>query len=94
MISEGGCEDELLIFHEVMRGSTSLVHLGAFDTMTWRGRMISYPRLLVGISIHYAICVKYTFPKSWVSCRSIIDALAVCLDYGFLTWKWSKIASS
>ncbi len=50
--------DELCVFHEVMKGSTSLGHLKAFDTMVWRGRAVFCPRLLAGISIHYATCVN------------------------------------
>lgn len=53
------------MLYEVMKGSTRLVHMEAFDTMVWRGRTVSCPRLLVGIPIHYATCVNQTSLKYW-----------------------------
>ncbi len=61
------------MFHEVMKGSTSLEHLTAFD-MVWRGRAAFCPRPLAGISIHYATCVN----NPWVCCPEIVH-LVGCL---------------
>lgn len=52
------------MLYEVMRGSASLMHTEAFDTIVGRGRTVSYPRLLVGIPVHYATCVNQTSSKS------------------------------
>lgn len=63
------------MFHEVMRGSKSFMHVEAFDTMVWRGRTASFLRLPVGISIHYSTWVNQTSPKSWVCCCNIVEII-------------------
>lgn len=74
------------MLYEVMKGSTRLVHMEAFDTTVWRGRTVSSPWLLVGIPIHYATCVNQTPPMYWAclpqncSPRSLFKGLKLPKD--------------